>query len=488
MEKDIKKDIASLAAFKVVQKLLKKIFIAILPVIGSFGFGVFMFLAICYVLIAQEGKSSQGILSFVSFSPEVEAYRDEVVSQCENYGIIEYVNAILAIMQVETGGTTLDPMNAGNKLYNTEYPKKRGSIEDPTYSIEVAVLEIRDLIDLADAAFDDPASMLVVYQAYHFDRGYVDYAADHGGYNTATAKDYLNNSDLPYYLRPGFATNVASFVYIQGGSISAFAYPVDIDDSEITCSFGEETSSGSISTVTYFKTDGSSSIYAITDGDIISATSRSITLKHGKYNIYYKYLNVYDDYLDYDHDGDGTDDGPDITYADKGDALGTSRSRQDLFLQVSYEGQFIDPMSIINLVIDKAYDPDSGNDDVRDAIVDYAKLWMQTPYVWGGTSLYTGVDCSGFMQQIYKNFGYSIPRVSREQANYKGAVWSTTEVYPNVLQKGDLLFYTDESGTVNHVTMYIGDGLIIGAQSRKTGIKITKYNYRTPVKAVRIIE
>ncbi|WP_148872504.1 C40 family peptidase, partial [Serratia marcescens] len=144
---------------------------------------------------------------------------------------------------------------------------------------------------------------------------------------------------------------------------------------------------------------------------------------------------------------------PKKTYADQGDNLGFTRKKSsyEFILQIKYQGQYIDPMTLINLSVDKNYNPDTGNDNVRDAIVDYAKIWMSTPYVWGGTNLKTGVDCSGFMQQIYKNFGYSLPRVSRDQANYKDAVWSTTEVCSNVLEKGDLLFYTDKNGTVNHV-------------------------------------
>ena len=211
---------------------------------------------------------------------------------------------------------------------------------------------------------------------------------------------------------------------------------------------------------------------------------------HGKYKIIYRNISVDDDYLPDDDNGDEDDDDePEKTYAEQGDYLGSSRRRNsyEFLLQVKYENKYIDPMTLLNLTINKSYNADSGNNNVRDAIVDYAKLWMSTPYVWGGTNLHTGVDCSGFMQQIYKNFGYNLPRVSRDQANYKSAVWSTNEVYPNVLEKGDLLFYTNKKGTVNHVTMYIGDGLIIGAQSSKTGIKITQYNYRTPIRAIRVI-
>lgn len=468
-------------------KLIKKLILAFFPSISVFFLFMFLLLSICYILVAKEGAVSQGLITFTSFSPDVEAYRDDVVNLCEENGMLEYTNVILAIMQVETQGQTLDPMNAGDKLHNELYPKRRGSIDDPLYSIEVGILELKDLIELTDASLEKPDRMLIVYQSYHYNRDYIDFANSNGGYTTENAKEYLKNSPLPYYLRSGFAINVASYVYIQSGYINPFIYPVDMEGAEITCSFGEETSYGFISKGTYIKTNGETDVVAITDGDVLGATKSSITIQHGNYKITYRYLTVDDAYLPDDDDED--DDEPEKTYVDQGDFLGTTRNRNsyEFLLQVSYDGKYIDPMTLMNITLNGAYDADSGNNNMRDAIVDYAKLWMSTPYVWGGTNLHTGVDCSGFMQQIYKNFGYSLPRVSRDQANYSGAVWSTTDVYPNVLMKGDLIFYTDSDGVVNHVTMYIGDGLIIGAQSRKTGIKITQYNYRTPVKAIRVI-
>lgn len=449
---------------------------------GIFYFIVFLIIFTFCIIKAKETSVSEGLTSFTKFGDSVESYRNDVMEICEDNGLVEYTNVILAIMQVETQGQTLDPMNAGNKLHNTKYPKSRGAIDDPLYSIKVAVLELKDLLRLTHANLDEPDKMLIVYQAYHFNRDYINYAESNGGYSTLNASEYLKKSPLPYYLRPSFATNVASFVFIQSGYINTFVYPVDMNDAEITCSFGEPTENGTISKGTYFKTKGETDVVAIADGDVLGVSKTSITLQHGKYQIIYKYVNVDENYR---KDGDE----PKKTYADQGDNLGFTRKKSsyEFILQIKYQGQYIDPMTLINLSVDKNYNPDTGNDNVRDAIVDYAKIWMSTPYVWGGTNLKTGVDCSGFMQQIYKNFGYSLPRVSRDQANYKDAVWSTTEVCSNVLEKGDLLFYTDKNGTVNHVTMYIGNGLIIGAQSTKTGIKITQYNYRSPVKAIRVI-
>lgn len=123
-----------------------------------------------------------------------------------------------------------------------------------------------------------------------------------------------------------------------------------------------------------------------------------------------------------------------------------------------------------------------GVTDIRVDIVEYAKQFLGNPYKWGGTSLTNGADCSGFVQAIYKHFGIRISRTSRSQST-DGKEISTSD-----LQPGDLLFYADEKGTINHVTMYIGNGQVIHASSPKSGIKISKYNYRTPVKCIDIIQ
>lgn len=117
---------------------------------------------------------------------------------------------------------------------------------------------------------------------------------------------------------------------------------------------------------------------------------------------------------------------------------------------------------------------------VRAQMVEYAKQFLGNPYVWGGTSLTNGADCSGFVMRIYEHFGYSIPRNSRSQAAYCRSI-SASQLKP-----GDLIFYGNGS-TISHVAMYIGNGLVIHASTEKTGIKISNAFYRTPMKIGRII-
>lgn len=114
---------------------------------------------------------------------------------------------------------------------------------------------------------------------------------------------------------------------------------------------------------------------------------------------------------------------------------------------------------------------------VRTAIVAYAKQFLGNPYVYGGTSLTNGADCSGFTMRIFEHFGVSTGRTSRDQAS-NGKQISLSEIQP-----GDLLFYASGK-TINHVALYIGDGKIIHASTSKTGIIISNAYYRTPAKAV----
>ncbi len=123
-----------------------------------------------------------------------------------------------------------------------------------------------------------------------------------------------------------------------------------------------------------------------------------------------------------------------------------------------------------------------GVSDVRVELCEYAKQFVGNPYVWGGTSLTNGADCSGFVLSVYKKFGVKLPHYSGSQAN------SGTKISYDELQAGDLIFYANSSGTINHVAIYLGGGQVIHASSPKSGIKISKYNYRTPVKYVRILQ
>lgn len=122
-----------------------------------------------------------------------------------------------------------------------------------------------------------------------------------------------------------------------------------------------------------------------------------------------------------------------------------------------------------------------GVSDVRVDLCEYAKQFLGNPYVWGGTSLTNGADCSGYVLSIFAKYGISLPHSSRAQANM-GTKISMSEARP-----GDLVFYS-KGGRINHVAIYIGGGQVIHASSPKTGIRITSAYYRTPTTVRRLIQ
>ena len=110
----------------------------------------------------------------------------------------------------------------------------------------------------------------------------------------------------------------------------------------------------------------------------------------------------------------------------------------------------------------------------RSDVVNYATQFLGNPYVYGGTSLTNGTDCSGFTMSVMNHFGVSLPHQSGAQSGYGTAVSAEN------MRPGDLVFYS-KGGGINHVAIYIGDGQVCHASNARDGIKISTWNYRTPV-------
>jgi len=122
-----------------------------------------------------------------------------------------------------------------------------------------------------------------------------------------------------------------------------------------------------------------------------------------------------------------------------------------------------------------------GGSAIRTSMLAFAQQFLGNAYVWGGTSLTNGADCSGFVQSIYAHYGYTLPRVAADQANY-GLQIPVESAAP-----GDLIFYA-RNGYIYHVVMYMGDGKVIHASSSTTGIIISDVDMTHAVWATRIIE
>ncbi len=117
----------------------------------------------------------------------------------------------------------------------------------------------------------------------------------------------------------------------------------------------------------------------------------------------------------------------------------------------------------------------SGGSGKGQSVANYAMQFIGNPYVYGGTSLTNGADCSGFVQSVYKNFGVSLPRSSSQQRSAGTAV-----DYADA-QPGDIVCYA------GHVGIYIGNGQIVHASSPTTGIKVGNATYRSILSVRRIL-
>lgn len=170
------------------------------------------------------------------------------------------------------------------------------------------------------------------------------------------------------------------------------------------------------------------------------------------------------------------------------ETIGTRGKAAMLTDQSKAEWQRLQGLQEVNAGLQVNWTPGASGDNPGAKAVALAMTAVQnnTPYVWGGNSLTTGVDCSGLIQQVYKQMGIALPRTTYEQAKY-GKVVSMGSLLP-----GDLVFYNTGSrdpngiGQLSHVAIYIGNGQVIEAPGRGKNVRISKINYSgTPARAVR---
>lgn len=139
------------------------------------------------------------------------------------------------------------------------------------------------------------------------------------------------------------------------------------------------------------------------------------------------------------------------------------------------DGKYVDPEKYVS-ADEKIEYTTTATTGIRKEMVAYAKQFIGNPYVYGGTSLTNGADCSGFTMRIYEHFDIRIPRTAEEQYN------AAEKISKKDLLPGDLLFYRDDSGGIGHVSMYIGNDQVIHASNSKPypdgGIKISSIHYR----------
>ncbi len=180
-----------------------------------------------------------------------------------------------------------------------------------------------------------------------------------------------------------------------------------------------------------------------------------------------------------DEDGDIVyDEDGDVVYEEVEVPVEDSSSSESSSSEVEYDeyGNVIDTDNTVSVEDYESSASSSSGSGAGSSVVDYATQFVGNPYVWGGTSLTDGADCSGFVQSVYNNFGVSLPRTSYEQQN------AGTEVSYEDAQAGDLICYG------GHVAIYMGDGKIVHASNARDGIKISDdATYRTILSVRRLV-
>ena len=170
--------------------------------------------------------------------------------------------------------------------------------------------------------------------------------------------------------------------------------------------------------------------------------------------------------MSYDNGSTGTD----TSYDNGSTGTDTSYDNGSTGTDTSYDNG--------NTGTDTTTDSSASDSSLGQQIADYAVQFVGNPYVYGGTSLTNGADCSGFTMSVMANFGIGLARTAADQS-YGGTSVAISDIMP-----GDLLFYSDGSG-ISHVALYIGGGQIVHAATESQGIIISNYNYDTPVCAAR---
>lgn len=176
---------------------------------------------------------------------------------------------------------------------------------------------------------------------------------------------------------------------------------------------------------------------------------------------------------------------PLVSWADEAEEAVAVEIISPLLLAEDEEGEIMEAVAahaagaITEVVEETGAAADSQS--ARQELVDYALQFVGNPYRTAGNDPHTGADCSGFVKYVMEHgAGISMNRSSVAQAT------QGQQISSDQMQPGDLIFYGNGS-RINHVAMYIGDGQIVHASTHKTGIKISNWNYRSPVKIVNMM-
>ena len=210
---------------KLIRKLLMKVMVIILPLLL-----LIIIAAVTEIIIigSNSDNNNSGVnMGTSNVSAEVLAWKPEVEKYAKQFGVSQYVNLILAIIQQESGGTSIDVMQSSEGAFNTKYPKTPNGITDPDYSFFCGVQEFKEAIIKAGVKnINDTENISLALQTYNFGQGFIGFAKSKGGYSLAVAQEFSSiqakKNGWPSYGDVNYVTHVfkyyTSTVNIKGGS------------------------------------------------------------------------------------------------------------------------------------------------------------------------------------------------------------------------------------------------------------------------------
>lgn len=463
-------------------KLLKFILKLFAGMFTSFGF--FIILLILMIVVIVSSRSSFSVnADYTTFSQGVEQWRNQAYQYCKEEGIEYYTDVVLAIMQVSTGGGFGDVMKSSNKESNELYGKEDGDIINTSYSIRCGVKEVKTLLDMCGVVdLYDTANLYILYQSYEFDRGFVSYAKENGGYSADTAKNYKDKHELRSR-NSSFAISVAMYVDVLTGGIKEFEAPLALSQ-----------------TIKQFDDSYKYKLYKGVKAQPVLCAADGIVVNIARYADYTNVMIQHDDYmLHYNYLSDvSVEVGWELK---KGRTIGivTYMNEYDSYIcefGIEKNGEFLNPDDYINkLMIEKE---ELSEDAVKqgESVARYAENAIgNIPYLEGGSDV-NGCDRLGFIKNIYATYisdadedYYNLPDSSYEDlinsryVSYK--LDKKTYIRPQIMFEGDVIIYHDENGNYCDAGVYVGKSRVI--HMTEDGVVRDYYNFKIPAILIRFV-
>jgi murein DD-endopeptidase MepM/ murein hydrolase activator NlpD len=463
-------------------KLLKFILKLFAGMFTSFGF--FIILLILMIVVIVSSRSSFSVnADYTTFSQGVEQWRNQAYQYCKEEGIEYYTDVVLAIMQVSTGGGFGDVMKSSNKESNELYGKEDGDIINTSYSIRCGVKEVKTLLDMCGVVdLYDTANLYILYQSYEFDRGFVSYAKENGGYSADTAKNYKDKHELRSR-NSSFAISVAMYVDVLTGGIKEFEAPLALSQ-----------------TIKQFDDSYKYKLYKGVKAQPVLCAADGIVVNIARYADYTNVMIQHDDYmLHYNYLSDvSVEVGWELK---KGRTIGivTYMNEYDSYVcefGIEKNGEFLNPDDYINkLMIEKE---ELSEDAVKqgESVARYAENAIgNIPYLEGGSDV-NGCDRLGFIKNIYATYisdadedYYNLPDSSYEDlinsryVSYK--LDKKTYIRPQIMYEGDVIIYHDENGNYCDAGVYVGKSRVI--HMTEDGVVRDYYNFKIPAILIRFV-